>query len=72
MPEPFDNEESQESQGSKKVNIVLPYLYGEIIANLSKATGEKIASICSRAVIEYVERTVDSDRLKKLKDQIEQ
>ena len=71
MPDPIDIEYSQENQKSKKVNMVLPYLYGEIIADLSETTGEKIASICARIVIEYLDRTIDSDRLKKLKEQIE-
>jgi hypothetical protein len=56
----------KEEKSSKKISYVLPFTYGELIQAIADATCDTVANISQRAVIEYIDRIVDSDRLKKL------
>jgi hypothetical protein len=56
----------KEEKSSKKISYVLPFTYGELIQQIADATCDTVANISQRAVIEYIDRIVDSDRLKKL------
>ena len=56
----------KEEKSSRKISYVLPFTYGELIQQIADATCDTVANISQRAVIEYIDRIVDSDRLKKL------
>lgn len=56
----------KEEKSSKKISYVLPHTYGELIQAIADTTHDTVANISQRAVIEYLDRFVDSDRLKKL------
>ena len=62
-----DKEDKEEKEkGSKKISYVLPFTYGELIQEIADVTGDTVANISQRAAIEYIDKIVDSDRLRKL------
>lgn len=56
---------------SKAFNISLPESYSKLITEMSKLTGESMASIIQRAVIAYIENAIATGLIDKLRDESE-
>lgn len=54
---------------SKAFNISLPESYSKLITEMSKLTGESMASIIQRAVIAYIENAIATGLIDKLRDE---
>ena len=54
---------------SKAFNISLPESYSKLITEMSKLTGESMASIIQRAVITYLENAIATGLIDKLRDE---
>ena len=57
----------KEEKSSKKISYVLPFTYGELIQAVAETTHDTVANISQRAVIEYLDKIIDCDRLRKLR-----
>jgi len=56
---------------SKAFNISLPESYSKLVAEMSKLTGESMASIIQRAAIAYLENAIATGLIDKLRDESE-
>lgn len=54
---------------SKAFNISLPESYSKLITEMSKLTGESMASIIQRAVIAYIENAIATGLIDKLRSE---